>query len=109
MIQDLCAAALEVREGRRPARELFEASLEAAQSPAGRHAYVRRFDERARAEAQAVDLLQSAGVPLPPLAGLAVSVKDLFDVQGVTSSAGSRVLADAAPAATDCPASTEIC
>jgi amidase/aspartyl-tRNA(Asn)/glutamyl-tRNA(Gln) amidotransferase subunit A len=104
MIQDLCAAALEVREGRRPARELFEASLEAAQSPAGRHAYVRRFDERARAEAQAIDLLQRAGVPLPPLAGLAVSVKDLFDVQGVTSSAGSRVLADAAPAATDCPA-----
>ena len=43
-------------------------------------------------------------MPLPPLAGLAVSVKDLFDVQGVTSSAGSRVLADAAPAATDCPA-----
>jgi len=104
MTQDLCAAALELRQGRGSARELFEASLEAALGPAGRHAYIRRFDERARAEAQAIDLLQRAGVPLPPLAGLAVSVKDLFDVQGAITSAGSRVLADAAPAAADCPA-----
>ena len=104
MNQDLCAAALEVRDGRRPARDLFEASREAADSAASRHAYIRRFDASARAEADAIDVLQRAGVPLPPLAGLAVSVKDLFDVQGHPSSAGSRVLADAAPAAVDCPA-----
>ena len=39
-----------------------------------------------------------------PLAGLAVSTKDLFDLAGQTTAAGSRVLADAAPAVTDCPA-----
>jgi aspartyl-tRNA(Asn)/glutamyl-tRNA(Gln) amidotransferase subunit A len=104
MTQDLCAAALEVRAGRRPARERLEASLEAADGAVNRHAYIRRFDERARAEADAIDLLQRAGVPLPPLAGLAVSVKDLFDVQGLATSAGSRVLAAAAAAAADCPA-----
>jgi aspartyl-tRNA(Asn)/glutamyl-tRNA(Gln) amidotransferase subunit A len=104
MTQDLCAAALEVRQGRRSARELLKASREAGDSPASRHAYIRRFDEGARAEAEAIDLLRRAGVPLPPLAGLAISVKDLFDVQGQTTSAGSRVLAGAAPAAVDCPA-----
>lgn len=39
-----------------------------------------------------------------PLAGLAVSTKDLFDLAGQTTAAGSRVLADAAPAAADCTA-----
>jgi aspartyl-tRNA(Asn)/glutamyl-tRNA(Gln) amidotransferase subunit A len=39
-----------------------------------------------------------------PLAGIPVSVKDLFDVAGQTTAAGSTVLAGAAPAAEDCPA-----
>jgi Asp-tRNA(Asn)/Glu-tRNA(Gln) amidotransferase A subunit family amidase len=38
------------------------------------------------------------------LAGLAVSVKDLFDVAGQVTTAGSSVLADAPPAPRDCPA-----
>ena len=38
------------------------------------------------------------------LAGLAVSVKDLFDVAGQTTAAGSMVLVDAPPAAHDAPA-----
>ena len=104
MIPDLCAAARALREGRAAARELLEQSLHAADASANRLAYLRRFDAQARAAADAVDLLRRAGAPLPPLAGLAVSVKDLFDVQGVPTTAGSRVLADAAPAAADCPA-----
>ncbi|MES2944276.1 MAG: amidase [Pseudomonadota bacterium] len=39
-----------------------------------------------------------------PLAGMPVSVKDLFDIAGQTTKAGSTVLADAAPATADCPA-----
>ena len=38
------------------------------------------------------------------MGGLAISVKDLFDVAGAPTTAGSRVLADAAPATQDCPA-----
>src|SRR5207253_8056131 len=38
------------------------------------------------------------------LMGLAVSVKDLFDVRGESTPAGSIVLADSPPAAQDCPA-----
>ena len=41
---------------------------------------------------------------LPPLGGLAVSIKDLFDVAGEVTAAGSKVLADDAHATVDCPA-----
>jgi amidase/aspartyl-tRNA(Asn)/glutamyl-tRNA(Gln) amidotransferase subunit A len=43
-----------------------------------------------------------AGVASSPLAGLAVSIKDLFDVQGQTSKAGSVVLETQRPAQSDC-------
>ena len=39
-----------------------------------------------------------------PLAGLPISVKDLFDVAGERTQAGSKVLTDAELAQTDCPA-----
>jgi len=39
-----------------------------------------------------------------PLTGIQVSVKDLFDVQGQVTSAGSKVLKNAPPALADCPA-----
>lgn len=44
------------------------------------------------------------GIERLPLAGLSVSIKDLFDVQGQVTAAGSVVLADAPPAQRDCPA-----
>ena len=98
---DLVVTAAEVAAGRLSAAADLERALGAADSPACRHAFVRRFDAMARATAQAVDAARSAGAPVPTLAGLAVSVKDLFDVAGVPSTAASRSLADAAPAATD--------
>ncbi len=39
-----------------------------------------------------------------PLTGIQVSVKDLFDVRGQVTSAGSKVLKNAPPALADCPA-----
>ena len=42
--------------------------------------------------------------PVGPLHGLPVVVKDLFDIAGQTTAAGSAVLADAPPAVIDCPA-----
>ncbi|MDP9045529.1 MAG: amidase family protein, partial [Pseudomonadota bacterium] len=60
--------------------------------------------DTAAAVAATVDAQRRAGRPLPPLAGLAVSVKDLFDVEGEISAAASRVLAERPPAARDCPA-----
>ena len=46
----------------------------------------------------------SAGIAQRPLAGLSVSVKDLFDVQGQVTAAGSVLLENAPPAERDCPA-----
>jgi aspartyl-tRNA(Asn)/glutamyl-tRNA(Gln) amidotransferase subunit A len=55
----------------------------------------------ARAAADAHDALRRAGTVLSPLAGIPVSVKDLFDIEGQVTRAGSRVLADAPPAKSD--------
>ena len=55
----------------------------------------------ARLAAATSDSLRERGYVPSPLAGLPVSIKDLFDVKGQRTAAGSRVLADAAPAARD--------
>ena len=104
MIADLTAARAEIVAGRTTAEQALDASLQAGQDSANRHTFIRRFDEAARAAARSADGQHAAGAPLPPLAGLALSVKDLFDVQGHTTTAGSVVLADEAPATADCPA-----
>jgi aspartyl-tRNA(Asn)/glutamyl-tRNA(Gln) amidotransferase subunit A len=102
-LPDLHTAVAKVQGGQLRASDDLERALTAADTPACRHAYVRRFDATARAAAAAVDTARDAGAPLPPLAGLAMSVKDLFDVAGQPTTAASKSLADAAPAAADCP------
>jgi aspartyl-tRNA(Asn)/glutamyl-tRNA(Gln) amidotransferase subunit A len=101
---DLCRAVAQVASGERQASEEIERSIHAADAAACRHAFVRRFDGMARAAASAVDAQRSVGAPVPALAGLAVSVKDLFDVAGMPSTAASKSMADASPAVADCPA-----
>ncbi len=86
------------------ASEAIEQSIQAAHTSICRHAFVRHFDDMARATARAVDMQREAGAPVPPLAGLAVSIKDLFDIAGVPTTAGSKSMADATPALVDCPA-----
>jgi aspartyl-tRNA(Asn)/glutamyl-tRNA(Gln) amidotransferase subunit A len=104
MIPDLIAARSEITGGRTTALRLLDASLAAADAPASAHSFIRRFDAMALAAARAVDAQHAAGAPRPPLAGLAVSVKDLFDVQGQVTTAGSTVLAADAPAEKDAAA-----
>lgn len=58
----------------------------------------------ARAAADAMDSLRASGMTPSPLAGIPVSVKDLFDVQGQVTTAGSVVLKDAPPATRDASA-----
>lgn len=104
MTSDLSAAHADLASGRTCSAELLERSIAAASSGACRHAFVRTSFDAARAVADAADRLRAARAPETPLAGLAVSVKDLFDVLGETTAAASTVLADAPPAARDCPA-----
>lgn len=98
---DLTAARTAIENGQASASVLLDSSLAAADGPRATHAFIRRFDAQARATAQAVDQARHAGAPLPPLAGLAVSIKDLFDVAGQPTTGGSIVLADASPAPAD--------
>ena len=101
---DLVAARVSILSGQTSATAAMQASIEAARADTQRHAFLALFDTTARAEAAAVDAVHRAGGPLPALAGLAVSIKALFDVLGHPTTAGSRLLTDAAPAQADCPA-----
>ncbi len=90
---DLHATLQALRAGQTTAVEQMQHSLEIAQSVACANTF-RRLNLQADAEA--------ASVPrYLPLAGLAISVKDLFDVAGEVSASGSLVMAGNAPAAKD--------
>jgi aspartyl-tRNA(Asn)/glutamyl-tRNA(Gln) amidotransferase subunit A len=84
------------------ATERLEACIAAANSPAALCAFVGTSFDGARAVATLVDTSAAGGRTVPPLGGRAVSIKDLFDVQGEVTRAGSIVLAGATPARVDC-------
>jgi aspartyl-tRNA(Asn)/glutamyl-tRNA(Gln) amidotransferase subunit A len=70
---------------------LLQAVMAAAQAPAAAHTFTRLLEAGACAAAQAADAALAQGTTLAPLAGLPVTVKDLFDVAGLTTMAGSVV------------------
>ncbi len=104
MPTDLTQAAADIAAGRMSAQTALGLALAQAASPVNAHTFIRRFDAQSGAAARAIDSLRQAGAPLPPLAGLAVSVKDLFDVAGQPTTAASRSLHDAPAAPQDCTA-----
>ena len=57
--------------------------------------------DRARARAKAVDAAIAAGQPAGPLAGVPFAVKNLFDVQGLSTRAGSKINRDLPPSPRD--------
>src|SRR3984957_17828693 len=57
--------------------------------------------DRARAKARAVDAAIAAGKNAGPLAGVPFAVKNLFDVQGLSTRAGSKINRDLAPSPRD--------
>ncbi len=67
----------------------------------GARAFIHVNEERAREEGRTADKLRAKGVCLSPYAGIPVSVKDLFDVAGEITRAGSLVLEDKPPALHD--------
>lgn len=57
--------------------------------------------DRARAKARAIDADMAAGKTVGPLAGVPFAVKNLFDVAGLPTRAGSKINRDLAPAKRD--------
>ncbi len=102
----LDAAARALASGKTSSRALVEASLERALAPAGEgaRAFVQIAADEARAAADAYDRLRSAGAHPGPFAGIPIAIKDLFEVAGQQTRAGSRVLAAQPAAVADAPA-----
>jgi aspartyl-tRNA(Asn)/glutamyl-tRNA(Gln) amidotransferase subunit A len=85
-------------------RDRLELALERIADPKGEGARtcLTVYAQAARAAADAADVRAARGAALGPLDGVIVSVKDLFDVAGEPTRAGSKILAEeAAPAAAD--------
>ena len=100
------ALAGDLTAGRTTSRALLETALARIAEPSGEgaRAFMKVYAESARADADHADRLRKAGVVRSAVDGLPVSVKDLFDVAGDVTRAGSKLLAKAAPAVSDAPA-----
>ena len=97
--------AADLAAGRTTSRQLTEEALARIEDPKGegKRAFVKVWRTQALAAADASDLQRKAGIVLSPLAGIPVSIKDLCNVAGETTLAGSKALDDAKPAAADAP------
>ncbi|MDQ6683561.1 MAG: amidase [Pseudomonadota bacterium] len=101
---DLVATCQRVLTGALRSSTAMETSLAAAAAPACTHAFISIAAEQARSVAAAADAQISGGLLPAPLAGIAISIKDLFGVAGEVTSAGSALLVDSAPALVDATA-----
>lgn len=90
-------------DGSLSARDLVEQSLDRISDPAGEgsRVFVAVDAAGARSAATHIDSLRKAGRAPSAWAGIPVSAKDLFDLAGEVTTAGSKVLKDAAPARAD--------
>lgn len=94
-----------LHSGRVTSRELVERCLAAIDAPDGEggRTFLQVAREAALAQADAMDALRRAGRAPGPFAGIPFSAKDLCDIAGQPTPAGSVVLADAPPAAENAP------
>jgi aspartyl-tRNA(Asn)/glutamyl-tRNA(Gln) amidotransferase subunit A len=98
--------ASDLDKGKTTSRELVEQALARISDPAGEgaRAFIKVYADSAREEADHADRLRKAGVRRSPVDGLPVSLKDLFDVAGDVTRAGSRILENAPAAKSDAAA-----
>lgn len=91
-----------VRDGRISATEALRVSLARIEvSNPALNAFTAVTSERARARAAAIDQARDEGKALGPLAGVPFAVKNLFDVAGLATLAGSKINRDNPPAQAD--------
>lgn len=105
-MKTLAELARSLEAGATTSRRLIEECLARIADPGGEgpRTFLKVHSEAARAAADYYDRLRAQGVTLSPFAGIPVSVKDLFDMAGDVTTAGSQVLRGEAPARQDCPA-----
>ena len=92
MAPHLSEIAHAVARGERSAAEVTEASIARIEATDARvNAFTGRRFEAARAQAARIDAQRARGEPLGPLAGVPFAVKNLFDIAGEVTLAGSKV------------------
>jgi len=104
-MQTLTKAAADLASGRTTARALVDQCLERIAAPGGEggRTFIATYVEQAQASADAMDTLRRVGRAPGPYAGIPVSLKDLFDVAGEVTAAGSTALKTAKPASAHAP------
>ena len=96
------AIAADVASGAVSAEAVARAALDRIAALDGRvGAFTAVTGDRALAKARSIDADRAAGRPLGPLAGVPYGVKNLFDLAGLTTLAGSRIARNDPPAARD--------
>lgn len=97
--------AAQVRQGHLSAQAATETALAAiAQHNSRLNCFTTVLAEQALADAAEIDRAIAAGQNPGPLAGVPFAVKDLFDVAGLTTLAGSKINAEQPPATQDATA-----
>jgi aspartyl-tRNA(Asn)/glutamyl-tRNA(Gln) amidotransferase subunit A len=101
--QRVTLAAADLASGSVSSAALTAACLDRIKDIAGEsaRAFIRTYDAQALVAARASDQLRVHGITPSPLAGIPVSVKDLFDVAGDATTAGSGILSGAPHASSD--------
>jgi aspartyl-tRNA(Asn)/glutamyl-tRNA(Gln) amidotransferase subunit A len=101
----LASLAADLAAGRTTSRKLVEDCLARIADPngEGQRVFIHVDKDAALAAADAMDALRKANAAPSRFAGIPVSIKDLFDIKGQVTRAGSRALDDSAPAEADAP------
>ncbi len=103
--QTFTSLAADLSSGRTTSRALVDDCIRAAEAPdgEGKRVFVRLNAAAARKAADAIDQLRAAGHAASPYAGIPIVIKDLADIAGEDTAAGSKVLAGGKPAVADAP------
>src|SRR3954463_7781495 len=101
----LAKLAEDLESGRTTSRKLVEACIAKIADPAGegQRAFIHVDKDAALVAADAMDGLRKVKAAPSRYAGIPVSIKDLFDIKGQVTRAGSRALDDSSPAEQDAP------
>lgn len=91
MNRNISAIRVRILRGETSHEHVVASALEKAAQSSARHVFTALYADAALAAARAADRLLAAGVEIPALAGLPVSVKDLFDIAGEPTQAGGIV------------------
>jgi AtzE family amidohydrolase len=102
---DATTTAIAIRQGTLTATAVTEATLQRiAQDDPALNSFTQVLADQAIAQATAIDRAIAQGQNPGPLAGVPFAVKNLFDIAGVTTLAGSKINREHSPAAQDATA-----